>query len=443
MIATLSILITAGVMLVSCWALGSFVYRQSLSIWIELTRKEITSVTSKTYGAKALNLIEISLDLAPGNASYWFERGRLLSRMGYSDSGVLKSNWEKDYRRSMVRSPSQDLPLLKLANMCAVGQPPSNDSNFDVCQRLYQATFVRNSTYGYAHYKYGNYLYKQSRLCEHRDSELVAEMCREYGVGIKLMSAGLKIADMAKKSYSNCLRLADNYAIARVLKPFTSQQWEWMGLGLGRKGDVFWVDSWPEVSLDLTEAQGSRNDYIALARGLERSHSLKSSAKVLKYYLIKHPKDFKVWESLIRFMDRHRTIFSENEIVMAMSKAATVKGSDLSANLILGKIACRAGHADLLKSFFSKAKLLGPKNSKVFVAIGSCHEYLKKYEVAIEFYKKAIILDLDNAELYVKLGRAYASIKKYQEAAEQLERALVLNPKHLGAKLTLKQMGIH
>jgi tetratricopeptide (TPR) repeat protein len=71
---------------------------------------------------------------------------------------------------------------------------------------------------------------------------------------------------------------------------------------------------------------------------------------------------------------------------------------------------------------------LDPKNTTLWLNLGTMQENTNQLGPAADAFKKAIELDAGNAAAHYSLGSVYDTQKHYDEAIEEYRRALVLDP---------------
>lgn len=442
----LSLVFAAAVSLTFLWGSATIFFGESQSTWAEAVRPGLSSTVAAALMKQALDRLETSISLSPVNAAYWRERARLLLKLGnlISDLQGLNS-WYQDYLRAVVDSPAWEVPLLELAQLCGARRE-KNSEDPHACSSLYEAALARDPTYGYVYYKYGDFLFGQASTVNNPAQTGVAKMCKRYGQALRLMSSTLAgsswYSQSEKKAYADCLSLTEDYETAKGIRPFSPLQWEYLGEGLGRKGQAFWSVSSEQVLKDLTKARKSRDSHLRFARGLAKANLVQGGAEVIEHYLRDHPDDNLGWVEFVRFLVRYPKQFHANQIIAVLNTAKELAKPDFSSALFFADAACQKGDQSLASSFFAEARSLAPSNAAVYSRLGNCLMSQENYQRALKAYEKAVRLDPNSADLRVLLGQALARLGKHEKAVEQLDKALKLNPNHKGAQRALKKMGI-
>ncbi|MBU1273953.1 MAG: tetratricopeptide repeat protein [Proteobacteria bacterium] len=351
--------------------------------------------------------------------------------------------------QASILAPSWEVPLLNLANQCAVRQKNTPlAGGAEPCQPLYRAVLQRNPTYGYAHYRYADLLYDQATRTPLAQIEQIESLCRQYGQALHLMRPTLRYNSWYRKAeaqaYTRCLGLATDYAQARLLKPETDTQWRLMGLGLFKNlGAEGWTAASKLISRDLKEKAVGLDKYKALARGLELANLPRASEDVLREYLSISPSDPKAWQELVRTMLRQKKIFTGLEVVAVISQAQMHARFSPEEMLFLASAARQAGQVEMALEILRAAIVADPTAPNAFINLGDCLLGAGRPKEAIRAYGQAVALSPNLPEYHVYLGLAYAKDKQYEAAVQEIQRALDLNPHDKKAKAALNKLGIY
>ena len=327
--------------------------------------------------------------------------------------------------------------------MCSVKQLPGIYQDIVNCKKLYLAVLERYPVYGYAHYKYGQYLYDQCLMIRSCDEDSISEMCRSYGSGLKLMGTTFGLRSKENTAFANCISMSLNFSQVKKLNPSSPRQWELIGYEMGKKGPGYLDRNMPFALKHLADTRSGRHDYCRMAKGLEKAGLPRSGAQVIERFLSANITDARAWSKLVHMMNRNRKTFSKEEIVLILNRAMDSATPEESTSIDFGKTACEYGAFQLSKNFFAQALTLAPTNPGIFASYGDCSMRLGEYDTAIQLYKKSIKLDPKSGRYLVSLAKAYTRLNKFQLAEKQLELALRLDPNNKSAKRALRQMGIY
>jgi len=436
----LGILLVLTTLLIAAWSAASLLITNSSPAPAESTAQQFQQRWGRLHTA---------LNLNPANAFFWNQRATIALRSGSALSPQRRDDLvEFSQYQAAALAPSWEVPLLNMANQCAAHQysVPSRDAK--PCRSLYLAVLQRNPTYGYAHYRYADYLYDKSHRTPLAQAELIESLCRQYGQSLHLMRLTLLnnswYRNAQAHAYSRCLGLATDYDQARLLKPETDSQWQLMGLGLGKKlGAVGWTAAYKSIFRDLKEKSASLDQYKALARGLERAGIPRADENILREYLSISPSDPKAWLALVDAMLRQKKVFTGPEIVEAISQASEQAVFTPGQMLFLASGARQAGQMEMALSILRKAIVADPTAPNAFVNLGECLLADRRHKEAIKAYEQAVALSPNLPDYHVYLGLAYAKDKQYEAAVQEIQRALDLNPHDKKAKAALKKMGVY
>jgi len=441
----LSALLAGAVILVVLWTTAS-IYRDDPQKNLAAI-KQVALDPGKSSPLFLASLAEInnSLRFNPASDDAWLIRGRLLElHPNLAPYARPPYSWENDLFQAIVRSPARVVAWLRLALVCAGGATRLTGSLASNCGLIFQALLSREPQYGYAHFRYGDYLYTQALRTPKRKGELAGGVCKHYGKGLNIM-AGTKLMRgwHEKRAYYNCTNLADNFSVMLELQPFRAHQWELLGQGLGRKGQAFCDGAQPLINNALASRHASLDAYARLAKGLAKNANPECGLATLQAYVIRHQDDGLGWKSLVRYIDQNKTIFDGQALVHAVSDAARLAKPELSSGLyFLGK-SCQLKRDDLADIFFQKLLALEPQNSAIYTKMARCLMSRGRTMEAIGFYRKALSLKPASASLHIELGRAYSKNKDYNKAVEQFQKALDLNQDDKRAQKELRRMGIY
>lgn len=435
----LGILLVLAILLAAAWSAASLFAAKAMP----------GSTRTDQQFKKRMNQLEESLFLAPANAFYWNQRARLAMTSG----SVLPPQQrdclgESSWYQAAVLAPSWEVPLLSLANQCAARQHALSQENPDNCRILYLAVLLRNPTYGYARYRYADFLYDQASKTSPAYAIQVNTLCRQYGQSLHLMRVTLQNNAWYRKSqaraYSRCIGLAVDYDQARLLNPETAMQWQLMGLGMGEKlGIEGWMATRHAIFADLKQKSADLDQYKALAYGLEKADLSRVGAEVLRQYLVTAPSDAKAWIELLVCMLRRRKAFTSTEITHALEQATSQSAFTQKQMIWLASAARQVGELEMALGILKKATSINPAAPNTFVNLGDCYLAAGHPKKAIEAYKQAIRLSPNSSDYHVYLGMAYAKDRQFEAAVQAIQRALGLNPNNKRAKAALKKMGIY
>lgn len=435
----LGILLVLAMMLAAAWSGASLLVAQSPPA-PELTTQQFQQRWGRLHAALLLN---------PANAFYWDQRAKLALRSGSALSPERRDNLVKASQyQAAALAPSWEVPLLSMANQAAARQNSTPSRDAEPCRSLYRAVLQRNPTYGYAHYRYADFLYDQAASPSPAQIQQIESLCRHYGQSLHLMRPTLRYNPWYRKAeaqaYTKCLGLAADYAQTRLLKPETGEQWELMGLGLGKS---LGAEGWPPASKlifrDLRETAAGLEKYEALAHGLETAKAPRAAEEVLRAYLSIFPSDPKAWQDLVDIMLRHKNLFTGPEVIEVIGQAQKQAISTPGQMLFLASAARRVGQMETALSILRKAIVADPADPNSFVGLGDYLLAAGRPKEAIKAYEQAVTLSPDSPDYHVYLGLAYANDKQYEAAVKEIQRALELNPQDKRAKSALKKMGIY
>lgn len=436
----LGILLVLAVLLITAWSTASLLSANSPTPQAGSTAKQFHQRWER---------LELALKLNPANAFYWDHRAKLALTSGSALSPERRDDLvQLSQYQAAALAPSWEVPLLSMANQCSARRHSVPSRGAEPCRSLYLAVLRRNSTYGYAHYRYADFLYDQAAAASPAQLQLIESLCRHYGQSLHLMRPTLRYDPWYRKAeaqaYARCLALAVDYAQARLLKPESGEQWELLGLGFGKN---LGAEGWPPASKlifrDLKESDAGLDKYEALAHGLETAKAPRAAEEVLRAYLSRFPSDPKAWQDLVDIMIRHKNLFTDAEVMEAIGQAQKQAVSTPEQMIFLAWAARRAGRMETALSILKKTIAADPANPKAFIALGNCLMAAGQTKEAIKAYERAVILSPDSPDCHVYLGLAYAKDKQYEAAVKELQRALDLNPQDKKAVAALKKMGIY
>lgn len=394
---------------------------------------------------KRLNL---ALLLNPANAFYWNQRAELARTSGSALSPRQRDSLVKFNRRQAAAlAPAWEVPWFNMAKQCAVRQSRLPPEEAEACRALYLAALQRNPTYGYAHYRYADFLYDQAAGTSPAQPGQIEGVCRQYGQSLHLMRPTLRYQpwyrQAEERAYGRCLGLAESYAQARLLEPETGRQWQLMGLGLGKNpGPGGWDSASKPLFQDLRRQAAGLDQYRALARGLEMAKQ-PFHDRVFREYLALHPADPQAWRELVTSMLNQKKIFSGPQVAAVIDQARRQAVFSPDQMLFLASAARISGKKETAFSILKQALAADPASPKAFVVLGECLMADGRPKEAIKAYERAVALSPNFPDYHVYLGLAYARDKQYEAAVRQIQRALDLNPQDKKAKAALKKMGVY
>lgn len=433
----LGILLALAILLAAAWAAASLL----------IDSHHLPTATSAAGANQRLGeQLEAALLLNPAKASYWNLRAQSVMASAPPVSARHLDLAESCWQQASALAPSWEVPLLNLAKQCVLRPASAPSEQAKPCGLFYLATLRRNPTYGFARYRYADFLYDQAG-----DSYLsparLASICREYGQGLHLMGHTLRNSWYRKaesRAYGRCLALVTTYQQALWLQPASNRQWLLMGLGLGKNlGPKGWARASSSILRDFKEDGAGLDQYTALAAGLEKAGLSFASYEAMRAYVSSHPADPKGWLGLMLTMLRHKKAFTGSQVMVVIKQARKQAVFDLDQKLILAMAARRAGDMDSAINILRDAISADPSAPKAFIQLGDCLLAAARPKEAIEAYQKAVALVPTSPDYRVSLGMAYAKDKQYEAAVQEIQRALDLNPQHKKAKLTLKKIGIY
>ena len=436
----LGILLVLAILLIAAWSAASLFTANSPPAPAESTTQQFHQQWKR---------IETALFLSPANALYWNQRAKLALTCGSALSPERRDDLVKFSRyQAAALAPSWEVPLLNAANQCAAGQHATRSRDAELCRSLYLAVLQRNPTYGYAHYRYADFLYDQAAGTSPAQPEQIKSLCRQYGQSLHLMRLTLRNNYWYRKAraraYSRCLDLATDYDQARLLKPETDSQLQLMGLGLGKKlGAAGWTAARKSIFRDLKETSAGLDQYQALAHGLERAGLPRAGEDVLLEYLSISPSNPKAWLALVDAMLRQKKVFTGLEVVEAIRRAQEQAVFIPEQMLSLASAARQVGQAEMAVSILRKALVADPTAPNAFAGLGESLLAAGQPKEAIEAYRQAVDLAPNSPDYHVQLGLAYAKDKQYEAAVQAIQRALDLNPQDKKANAALKKMGVY
>ncbi len=97
---------------------------------------------------------------------------------------------------------------------------------------------------------------------------------------------------------------------------------------------------------------------------------------------------------------------------------------------------------DKAEQCYLKAFEINPKNVSVLNNLGLFYHQQRKYEKAFSYFDRAISLE-EKPNFRVNAGNTLVMIGKYQEAKEQYIKATKLDPRHIGAWVSLAKLCTH
>lgn len=436
----LGILLVLAILLIAAWSAASLFTANSPSTPAEPTAQQF----HQQWGR-----LKTALLLSPANALYWNQRAKLALTCGSALSPELRDELVKlSQYQAAALAPSWEVPLLNAANQCAAGQPSIHSREAELCRSLYLAVLQRNPTYGYAHYRYADFLYDQAAVTSPAQPEQIKSLCRQYGQSLHLMRLTLRnnrwYRNARSRAYSKCLGLATDYDQARLLKPETDSQLQLMGLGLGKKlGAAGWAAAHKSIFRDLKEKSAGLDQYQALAHGLEIAGLPRAGQDVLREYLSISPSNSKAWLVLLDAMLRQKKVFSNLEVVEAIRLAQEQAAFTPEQMLSLASAARRVGQMETAVSIMRKALAADPTSHNALAKLGDSLMAAGRPREAIEAYQHAVDIAPDLPDYHVRLGLAYAKDKQYEAAVQAIQRALDLNPHDKKANAALKKMGVY
>lgn len=436
----LGILLVLTSLLIAAWSAASLFTANIHSVPADFTDQQFQQRWGRLNTALVLN---------PANAFFWNQRAAIALRSGSALSPQRRDGLvEFSQYQATALAPSWEVPLLNMANQCAVRQNSAPSGDAEPCRSLYLAVLQRNPTYGYAHYRYADYLYDQAHRTPLAQAELIASVCRQYGQSLHLMRPTLRNNSWYRKAearaYTKCLSVATDYTQARLLKPENDTQWQLMGLGLGNKfGPGGWTRAYKLVLNDLKEEGAGLDQYKALAHGFEKANLAEIGKDVLQHYLVISPSDSKAWLELVNLLLRHKKFFSNQEVVEAITQAQQHAVFAPQQMLSLASAARSASEMEMAISILGKAIVADPTAPNAFVNLGECLLADRRPKEAIKAYEQAVALSPNLPEYHVYLGLAYAKDKQFEAAVQEIQRALDLNPHDKKAKAALKKMGVY
>ena len=441
----LSMILAGGMLLASLWGGGSLLYSLARVQHFDRVVGTLPSEWTQTLLASALNRLNLSLQLSPACAETWYDRGRLLEAYRHlAPAAWQPMPWEPDLICALSLSPASPLPLLKLAMACTVGAPSLFGQDTGRCGPLFQALLARDPNYGYAHFRYAEYLYTRALAQPARREELAGQVCREYGLALSGMSVSHLVRDHhLQRAYYNCTNLANTFQAARRLEPSDPAQWELLGRGLGRKSDSAWKEIGQAVIQDLQTRNASVADYAALAKGLAKAARPLEGARVLESFTATHPDVSQGWEELLRYLTVNWRWFAREDSVRVLREAQGRARLALAPGLYFLARSCQLNERALAWSFFNKLYQLEPNNSEIYAAIARCNLAWGQHPAAVAYCQKALILQPNSAALHVELGKVYVAMKEFKKAMDQFQQALDLDPTDRHAKEAIKAMGIY
>lgn len=299
----LAILLVLTILLAAAWSVASLLAYNNITVSTRYSAQHFPRLWERSNATLILN---------PANASYWDQRADLALRYGSSlppkqRDALVNFNLYK----AAALAPSWEVPLLKAANRCSVGHHSVTSSNSEPCRSLYEAVLQRNPTYGYARYRYADFIFNQTTGTPPTKIEQIESLCRQYGRALHLMRLTLRNNSWYQKAqanaYNRCLGLATDYDQARLLKPETDTQWQLMGLGIGREWKIAgWAAAQKTILRDLKEKSANLDQYKALALGLAKGGIPQASDDVMQEYLSIYPSDPKAWLALLDTLRRHK-----------------------------------------------------------------------------------------------------------------------------------------
>ncbi len=350
-------------------------------------------------------------------------------------------------RQASLLSPSWEVPLLRLANLCAGHPPAAAPPQATGCQTLYLAALQRNPTYGYAHYRYADFLYDQALAAPRVPRGQVGVMCRRYGQALHLMRPTLRYDLWYRKAqaraYARCLELASGYAQARLLAPEDIQQWEDLGQGLASNlGEMGWSSAREAALRDLAQA-GGLPGYKHLARGLIQGGLPRAGEEVLRAYISRYPSDPAAWQELLRNMLGNRAVFRPEEVIAAVVQARQQASFTPEQLYLLAQAARRAGEVEISLSILGQVVAADPNNPKGLLNLGDSFLAAGRTKEAIGAYQRAVRLAPETGDYHLALGLAYARDMQFEAAVREIQLALDLNPQDRRAQAALRKMGVY
>lgn len=426
----LGILLALAILLVAAWSAASLL------------------AEGNTSDAGPRSRLDSAILLSPANAEYYkIKSFRALTKASGPGAQAHREAAEQNLLRASRLAPSWEKPILDLANLCAGSLRMADAPGARGCQELYLAALSRNPTYGYAHYRYGDFLHQLQVTGVSSLGSDLGQVCGQYHRALRLIRPTLGYTPWYKQAesqaFANCAGQAPDYAHAKILAPDTPRQWYLMGLHLGRKGAATWQGDRLEIYKDLAKSDERDDSCTSLAKGFDHGGLPEAGIAVIRHFLVNQPREPELWIALLKIMTRHHDVYRGPEIMTNIEKAAALCHFQPQDFLSLGRWACRYGDPQLADTLFQKAVSGSPSDPAAFAAWGKCLLESGRAAQAIKAYRKAVTMAPDSAEYHLSLGKALAQNHQFEPAIDEINRALSIDPNNKAAIDFLRSKGIY